>query len=322
MIQQFIAERRTRWEQLERLLRQSQRRRRLSPDELTTLGRLYRQAASDLAVARRDYPDDRATRYLEQLVGRAHPAIYRRDAGGWASLWRFVTAGFPQAYRQAGRYTAVAFALLALPFLVIFAGTVVDPAVGRSVVPRSSVVQGIERGESWLEIERAERGFASSTIMTNNIQVTIVAFSGGITFGLLTVYVLVFNGLVTGAVAGLAATHGLGIELLSFVSPHGGIELSVIFLAGGAGLRMGHAMLSPGLLSRGAALTVAARQAVPLVAGGAVLLVIAGLFEGFVSPSGIPNAAKYIIGVVNLAWLYAYLLGAGRRSPALATETE
>lgn len=322
MIDQFILERRPRWEQLELLLRLSHSRRRsLSADDLDLLGRLYRQVTSDLAIARRDYPGDRVTRYLEQLVGRAHPVIYRREASGWSALRAYATHGFPRAFREAGGYTAAAFALLAVPFLIVFIGTLLDPAVGRTVLPLSPVVEGIEQGQSWLEIERAERGLMSSAIMTNNIQVTFFAFAGGVFFGLGTVFAMVNNGLHLGAVAGLATVNGLGGELASFVSPHGGIELTVIFIAGGAGLRLGHALLAPGLLTRRMALAQAARQAMRLLLGGIPLLMIAGLFEGFVSPSGLPNIVKYLVGAINLILLYAYLLLAGRPAQRTPGET-
>jgi uncharacterized membrane protein SpoIIM required for sporulation len=148
--------------------------------------------------------------------------------------------------------------------------------------------------------------------MTNNIRVAIFAFGGGILFGLGTVVALVENGLMLGATSGLAIQHGLGGALISFVSPHGGIEMTVIFISGGAGLRLGHALLSPGLVTRRSALTAAATGAVPLLFGCVPLLIIAGTLEGFVSPSGIPNLAKFAIGASALILLYTYLLRAGR----------
>ena len=148
--------------------------------------------------------------------------------------------------------------------------------------------------------------------MTNNIRVAVLAFGGGVLFGLATVLVLVENGLLLGATTGLAIRHGIGGALIGFVSPHGGIEMTVIFISGGCGLRLGHALLSPGLISRRAALTAAASKAVPLLFGCVPLLVIAGTLEGFVSPSGIPQLAKFGIGLLALALLYSYLLLAGR----------
>jgi uncharacterized membrane protein SpoIIM required for sporulation len=313
MIDQFIASRRERWGQLEQLIARARGRQgaRLTADELEELGRGYRLATSDLAIARRDFPRDRSTRYLEGLVGRAHPVVYRPEGGRWSSLWTFVASGFPRLFRATWRYTFVAFLLFVVPFMLALLATLLDPTVGRIVMPDSEFVERVEAGETWLEIERSNRPLAASVIATNNIQVTFFAFAGGALFGVGTVWVMINNGLSIGAVSGLAALYGLGDDLSAFVSPHGGIELSVIFIAGGAGLRIGHAMLSPGLRTRRAAVVEAAHVAIRLMGGCVVLLLIAGTIEGFISPSGLHDYGKYAFGALMLLLLYGYLLGAG-----------
>ena len=318
MIEEFITSRRPHWERLEALLARAHggRGSRLTAAELEELGRLYRHATSDLAIARRDYPHDRVTRYLEQLVGRAHPVVYRRQAGEWTALLEFFARGFPQAFREAGWYTLVAFTLFAVPFVAAFAAARIDPLVGRMFLPASELVEGIERGQSWLEIDPENRSLVASFIMTNNIQVAFLAFAGGVLLGLGTVYVMIYNGLHIGAVAGLASAYGLGDELTSFVLAHGGIELTVIFIAGGAGLRMGHALLAPGLHSRRVALTLAAQRAIRILFGCVPLLVVAGLFEGFISPSALPPFVKLAVGASATLLLYAYFLTVGRTTDA------
>ena len=101
--------------------------------------------------------------------------------------------------------------------------------------------------------------------------------------------------------------------MLSFVSGHGVIELSVICLAGGAGFMLADAMLRPGLLSRGESLRIAAQKAVKLLLGGASLLVLAGLIEGFLSPSEVPHWVKYGTGILTAILLYGYWLLGGRK---------
>lgn len=284
----------------------------MSASELEDLGRLYRQATSDLAIARRDFPRDRVTRYLESLVSRAHPIVYRPEGGQMAAVGRFVTTGYPRAFRESGRYIVASFALFAIPFLLALGLSLADPTAARVVLPDSPFVDQVERGETWLEIQGTQRASMASFVATNNIQVAFMAFAGGALFGLGSVYVLVNNGLSIGAVAGLAGNYGLGDDLGAFVSPHGGIELTVIFITGGAGLLLGDAMLRPGLLTRRQSLVQAGQRAIYLVFGCVPLLLIAGTFEGFVSSSGLPDAGKYLVGACNLAWLYAWLLGAGR----------
>src|SRR5690606_38807772 len=138
----------------------------------------------------------------------------------------------------------------------------------------------------WTDIAPATRSAASAMILTNNIQVTFLTFAGGITAGLFTAWILVYNGLNIGGIFGLLQAHDLSPGLAEFVVAHGFIELSVIFVAGGCGLSMGDALLRPGLQSRPAALIQRARAAVMVILGCAPLLVIAGIIEGFISPSG------------------------------------
>jgi uncharacterized membrane protein SpoIIM required for sporulation len=314
LIDQFVTARRDRWGRLEQLILLARGRQgsRLSAAELEELGRGYRLATSDLAIARRDFSRDRTTRYLEGLVGRAHPVVYRPEGGRWSSIWAFASGGFPRLFRGTWRYTFVAFLLFIVPFLLALLATLLDPTVGRMVMPDSEFVERVEAGETWLEIERSNRPLVASVIATNNIQVTFFAFAGGALFGVGTVWVLVNNGLSIGAVSGLAGLYGLGDDLSAFVSPHGGIELTVIFIAGGAGLRVGYAMLSPGLRTRRDAVVDGAHVAIRLMAGCVVLLLIAGTIEGFISPSGLPDAGKYAFGALMLVLLCGYLLGAGR----------
>ena len=140
-----------------------------------------------------------------------------------------------------------------------------------------------------------------------------MAFAGGVSGGLLTVYALVMNGLILGGLLGLTSHYGIGMDLATFVIGHGVIELSVIFIAGGSGLMLGWALLRPGLMRRRDALAQAARKAVQLLGGAIPLLVIAGSIEGFISPSEtIPMEVKWSVGIVSGILLYSYLFFAGR----------
>jgi len=317
MIDTFVTSRRPRWQRLEQLSARARRGRgrQLSASELEELGALYRQAASDLAIARRDFARDRVTRYLESLVGRTHQAVYQQPSRGWASLRNWITVGYPRAFREAWRYTLVAFLVFLIPFLITLVGTLAEPRLGRIILPPGEFVEQVEQGETWLDVESGDRPLFASSIATNNIQVTFIAFAGGVIFGLGTVFVLVNNGLQIGAVAGLASSYGLGDELWSFVAGHGWIELTVIFIAGGCGLRIGYALLRPGFLPRRIALSEAANKAMRLMAGCVPLLLIAGLIEGFISPSSLHWSIRLAIGFG--AWLafMVYVLLAGRGVP-------
>jgi uncharacterized membrane protein SpoIIM required for sporulation len=318
IVEDWIQSRRTDWQQLAALLDRVRagNLRALSEAELARVGDLYRQVTSDLAVARRDYPRHQVVTYLNQLTGRAHSVVYRGEPLELRRIWHFFAVTFPRLYRETGRYTLIATLLFVVPAVFAFFITWNEPQAAYVLLPTSqqAIIPLIEQGEMWTDIPAKVRSMASSLIMTNNIQVAFLAFAGGVLLGLLTVYVLVFNGLSIGTIAGLCQAYGLSVSLWSFVLPHGVIELSVIFLAGGSGLMMGHALVSPGLLRRRDALVAAARKAVRLVFGCIPLLVIAGTIEGFVSPSALPSWAKGSIGALTGVLLYGYLLVAGRRS--------
>ncbi|MBI4491508.1 MAG: stage II sporulation protein M [Chloroflexi bacterium] len=303
------------WARLEALLARAGagNLRRLEAEELEELGRLYRRLTSDLALAQRDYPGDRLTGYLNQLAARAHAQVYRTEASGWPRVWAFLLVDFPRLYRRRLPFILAALALFALPGLAAFLFAALDPAAGEALVA-PQLVAFLKRGQLWTDIPGPLRPFASSLIMANNLQVAFFAFAGGILAGVGTVYVLLQNGLLLGAVAGLAHAYGLSGPLLAFVAPHGAIELSVVLIAGGAGLRLGWALLRPGLLSRRAALAEGGREAVQLLLGCVPLLVLAGALEGFVSPSTLPAEAKLGLGLTSGLALYAYLCLFGRRS--------
>ena len=282
----------------------------LSSAELNELGRLYRQVTSDLALAQRDFPDQKVTIYLNRLVASAHALIYRSEPLRWGALGRFYRHTFPQLYRQVLPYTTLAFLLFLLPAVIAFFVVWSQPdAIYTLLGPGiAGLVRKVEEGELWTEIAPSVRSAASTLILTNNIQVMFFTFAGGITAGLLTVWVLILNGLNLGAIFGLLQAHGLSVGLAEFVVAHGFIELSVIFLAGGCGLYVGDGLLRPGLLTRREALVQRSRLAVQLILGCVPLLVVAGLIEGFVSPSALPGWVKAVVGVGAGVALHGYWL--------------
>lgn len=312
VVDEFIAAHRGGWEELERLLRRAgQEPRRLQAAELERLGQLYRHVAADLALARRDFPRDQVARYLNDLAARAHPLLYRSAGSSWRRLGRFFGVELPRLYRGAAPFILASFLLFAVPAGASYLVALADPPAAEQLLP-PQITRTVRDGRLWTEIEAERRPLFSSMITTNNLQVSILAFAGGILLGTLTVYVLVINGVLFGVVFGYTQAHGLALDLASFVSPHGYLELSVIFIAGAAGLQLAWAVLSPGLLTRRDALALAARRAVLLAVGAAPLLVLAGLIEGFVSPSGLPREAKLLIGALTGVWLYLYLFGGAR----------
>jgi uncharacterized membrane protein SpoIIM required for sporulation len=309
----FSASRQPHWAELERLLARSEGNglRSLDAAQIEALARAYRSVVSDLAIAQRDFPNDQLTLWLNGLASRAHLRLYRAPAPSWRRFGDFFWTDFARRFRAAGPYLAVSALLLFGPALVAYILALLDPTLRDALVP-ARMRQVMENGRTWTDIQPAVRPGMATMIFTNNIQVAFLGFAGGVLFGLGTAYVLVNNGLMLGGVMGAAQYYGVAPLLWSFISPHGYLELTCIVIAGAAGLMLGDALLRPGLLMRREALARAARRAVELVMGAAPVLVVAGLIEGFVSPSELPIEAKLFIGPLTGVVLYALLFTVGR----------
>ena len=319
LAEEFITSKKSNWERLSALLNKSQLSglAALSAEELIELGRLYRSATSDLAVARRDFAGHRVVEYLNSLVARAHGAIYQSPATRGRGILQFFTTTFPRTFRATWPYTLAAFLMFLLPALVSFVIAYRNPSAGATLLPGvEQVIDDIrDKHEWWREINSGGRAVSASAIMTNNIRIAILAFAGGVLLGVLTLIVLAQNGLLFGTIAGASQALGFAGNLWGFVAAHGVIELSVIFIAGGAGLHLGWSIIRPGLLTRRAALTLAARRAMYLLLGCIPLLIIAGTIESFISPSNLPLSAKLAVACISGVLLYSYVLLTGRMRP-------
>jgi uncharacterized membrane protein SpoIIM required for sporulation len=308
----FIKTRKTDWEELEGLLARAKRRlARMSGADLLRMGDLYLAATSDYALAQRDFPGSPVTDYLNGLIARAHPVIYREPAGSWARIGQWIRYGFPQAYRDAGRYIAVSFAAFAVGAIVAGILVAIHPSTADTLLPGEAgdLRSIMAHHHLWMKANTANHPIAANFIMVNNITVAIEAFAGGMLLGIPAILIEGYNGIMLGTVGTMTGQYGLAGGFWSFVFPHGVIELSVIFMAGGAGLMIGDSILRPGPLRRRDALVRAARHALQLTLGGAALLVIAGTIEGFFSPSDAPEWSKFAVGIVSGVLLYSYLLG-------------
>ncbi len=312
----FVSTHRPDWERLESLLRRMRggRLEGLDDEDILAFGHLYRQATSDLAVARRDFPYDTVATYLNGLVARAHPFVYRGEAMDRSRLARFYRETFPRAFRRTLPFTVVSFLLTLVPALACYLVTVGHPDAAYILLPGTAdnLLPIVQQHHLWFNSPDGSQSLVSSGIMTNNIRVALFAFAGGITLGLFTIYILAFNGVMVGTLAGVVQHYGLSLGLWSFIAAHGVIELSVIFISGGCGLQLAWAVLRPGLRTRGEALVVAARTAIVLILGAVPLLVIAGTLEGFLSPSSAPALLKLGTGLLTGVLLYGYLFTAGR----------
>jgi uncharacterized membrane protein SpoIIM required for sporulation len=276
------------------------------------LGALYRASAADLALARRRFAGDPTVVRLETLVTRARPLVYDR-AGRGASVAEFATTGYWRRVRERPGLLLVAALLLFGPWVLASVWAVRDPGAASGVVPSEYRSVTEPRESTDLGLTTDEQAAFSSEIFTNNIRVTIFAFAGGIAAGLGTAALLVYQGVLFGAITGLSIWAGNGEPFFELVTAHGVLELSCVVVASAAGLRMGWALVSPGHRRRGVALAAEARVAVEIVLGTAPWLVLAGLVEGFITPRGLGLGPVIVIGFALGVLYWALVLRRGRK---------
>jgi uncharacterized membrane protein SpoIIM required for sporulation len=308
-LKRWIARREPSWKQLDELLTRVEKRglRSLQTHEIQRLASLYRSVSADLARARTNQLGDLLVQDLQKLTARGYNQIYqgsrRQD---WQALREFALWGFPALVQRTWGYIALSTAIFILGGLVGWWYSWQDPDFLALVVP-SHLIETVRRGELWMGNILGHEPTASSGIMVNNLIVSFRVVAGGFVLGLFSLYALFYNGLLIGAVGCLVGKHNLAYPFWAFVFPHGALELPAIFIAGGAGLLVARALLFPGRLKRTEALKFYGLQAGQLSVGMVVMLVAAGIIEGFFSPSTyIPEPVKYLVGTTILVGLIAY----------------
>jgi uncharacterized membrane protein SpoIIM required for sporulation len=311
----WLEKRKPHWSKLEALLNQSAKDglKSLSRSDLQELSLLYRQTAADLAAIREDRASPHFARYVNQLLVRAHNTIYSGHRTSTKGLVSFFSVTYPAAFRRNLNHCIVATLVFVIGGLVGAAMTYENPDFKVKLLG-PKMVETIDRHEMWTHSIVGIKPVASSAIMTNNISVGFTTFALGITGGLGTIYMMAFNGLLMGVIGMACWLSGMSLQLWSFVAPHGVLELPAIFIAGGAGLRIAQGLLFPSTLPRRESLSRAGTEAVQLLLGTVPILIIAGLIEAFVSPTGLPIPLKFAMAAALFVLLNAYLFFGGHEA--------
>jgi uncharacterized membrane protein SpoIIM required for sporulation len=304
----WLEKRKPHWSRLEKLLERTTSKgfKSLSRSELQELGLLYRQIAADLAALREDSGSLHFARYLNQLLARAHNTIYSAHRASPSEVVEYFRYVYPRIFRQNLSYCAAAFLIFLGSAAVGVALTYHDPDFKVKILG-PQMVETIERHQMWTHSIVGTKPLASSAIMTNNMGVAFTTFAAGITGGIGTIYMMIFNGLLIGVIGTACWFSGMSLQLWSFVAPHGVLELPAIFIAGGAGLRLAYGLLFPGFLPRGESVARAGTEAVKLLLGTIPILIIAGVIEAFVSPTGLAVPLKFGMAAALFALLLVYL---------------
>jgi uncharacterized membrane protein SpoIIM required for sporulation len=306
----YVAAHNAEWQRLESLINSS---RKLTGAEIDELVELYQRTATHLSVVRSSSPDPMLVGRLSGLVARGRAAVAGAQAPLWRDVSRFATVSFPAtAYRM--RWWWLGAAVLGnLLSLALAIWVVRSPETQAAIATPYQIRELVERDFANYYTEHSAASFAFQ-VWINNAWVSAVALIFGILLGIPTIYVLLLNQLNLGVTAGLMFAHGKGDIFFGLILPHGLLELTAVYLACGAGLKLGWTVIDPGPRRRGQALAEEGRAAVGIALGLIGALLVSGLIEGFVTGWVHITWLRIGIGVVAEAAFLAYVIVLGRRA--------
>ena len=286
--------------------------RQLSSAELSSLIDDYQPVAADLARARSLGASRSTVDQLNRAAVAGHNLLYGQIRRSSEAMAADCLVSFARTVRRHAWAVALSAIMFFGPALASYLAVQLHPSLGYDLLSEAFLDFDPANEENLHHIPSLARPVVSSLIITNNIQVTLLAFGFGLTAGIGTTLLLIFNGVHLGSVAGWMTLQGKQKALWGWIMPHGATELLAICLAGAAGYLLAAAIVAPGQLRRSTALKTVGGDALVIEIGCMVMLVFAGLIEGFLSPSHIDYSTRLgVLGVSLLVWA-AYFFGAGR----------
>jgi uncharacterized membrane protein SpoIIM required for sporulation len=299
----FVKRNQQRWQEIEETLTAKSRP---HPDRLAEI---FIQLTDDLSFARTQYPKSRVTQYLNNLASKIHLEIYKNkkeDKNRFITFWKFELPGIMYESRKALLY---AFLIFTIAIVIGGVSAYYDETFVRLIIGDAYVnmtLENIEKGNPTAVFSGSSEGDMFFAITFNNIRVSFYAFVAGLFFSFGTGYILFSNGVMVGAIYSLFLKKGLAANAFSVIMLHGTIELSVIVVAGAAGLVMGNSFLFPGTYSRFASFKKGVLNGVKIVMGLVPFFIIAGFIESFITRYGFMHWSLKTIIIGLSAWLIVY----------------
>lgn len=312
-IDAFVAAHRAEWTRLEHLVRTAGRPSRLADAEVAEIVALYQRVATHLSIVQTRSPDPQLVARLSRLVAQSRSVVAGSHAPAWRQLVTFFTTTFPAVvYRTRGWWIgAAAGSILVAVALAVWIDT--HPGVQRSLLPPQEVRDLVNSKFSHYYRAHPAHDFAAQ-VWTNNVWVSAQVLVGGLALGSFTLWALFLNAANVGVIAGYMVAAGRAGEFFGLIAPHGMLELTAVFIAGGAGLRLGWTIIDPGPRPRPQALAEEGRSTVTIALGLIVVLAVSGAIEAFVTPSPLPTWARVGIGAVVEIVFLTYVFVLGRRA--------
>lgn len=277
----------------------------LDSDELRQFGELYKNVSSALSYARTHNASDDLIIYLNDLSGSAYGLLYSGYSERNETFKHFVLFGFPSLIRESKNYIIAAAIIFIVCFIIGIFATQTAYEFLKPVLP--APLSNLGSIHDLKEPLTSDPVGMSTKIMLNNVKEALQAFIGGITAGVFTVFSLAKNGFVIGIIISIIFSMSNPMSILALLLPHGIIELTALFISGGAGLIIGGAILFPGNLKRSDSLRVSSKKALRLFAGSILMLVVAAIIEGFITPSILPVFFKLMFACLTFVVLILYI---------------
>lgn len=318
----FRLEREADWSRLEQIVTQMEKgkAKRLSDNDVLALPTLYRTLLSSLSIARENSLDAGMIDYLEGLSLRSYFLVYGTQTSFGRWLKEFFGGGWSRAIRAIQIEIWIALFVMTAGILIGYALVAGDSDWFFALVPGNFAdarVPGASeealRGTLFGSQQQDGMGVFAAYLFSNNAQVAILAFALGFAFAIPSILLLIHNLALLGAMLWVFAQRGLTAEFIGWLSIHGTTELFAILLAGAAGIHVGRAMAFPGKKSHLAAASAAGKRAALVMAGVVIMLIIAGLLEGFARQLVDNTAGRYAVGGAMLLLWLIYFIGAGRK---------
>lgn len=327
----FISRNKRTWQELEKLLIRARKGRgikRLSPTELSRLDLLYRRTTVHLAQVSSRSTDTALIQYLNNLASTAHSIIYISDRSPFLGrIGRFLIKDFPRAIARNWRFHAMALVLFLGGLMLGYYASFHDPLATYIIMPEgeyrtmgSTAEQLVEALRSGRDSGQGNKVFFASSLSQHNIKVGLMSLTMGLLAAIPTVLLTTYNGMTLGAFTATHHSAGIFEEYWAWILPHGVLEISAIILFSGVGLRLGWAVIAPGLLSRRRSVLSASKDAMYTILGGGILLILASLVESFLRQSHLSSAERLVFAAVSAVLLAAYI-GAGFYYELTAKET-
>ena len=300
----FIEKYHPTWEALETSLRSKSK----SFESITERINLYRAVSGHLSYAQSAWGCGTLCNYLGELTGRAHAEIYAHmEKPGIGSFFKQT---IPRQLRENTLFIVISAAIFVGATILSYALTYVSLDFAYAFLPEqyAHLIPADNNEHSIVEPNNVPASTMASYVMVNNIRVTVLAFGLGLTLGLGTIYVLATNGFLLGSLAAIFTVQGNTLLFWSLILPHGIWELAAIFVSGGAGLKLGYALIRPGLYRRQDALLAAARNVTGLIAFIIILLINAAIIEGFFTPAPFAPILKLVFAAFTGLVLIIYCI--------------